>query len=42
MVDFQEFGGRGGGWLWNFHGPGVFFKNFLNKPMQRESNFGGC
>ena len=29
MVDFQEIGGGGGGgrgWLWNFHGPGIFSK----------------
>ena len=29
MVDFQEKGGGGGGWLWNLHGAGLFLKYFL-------------
>ena len=44
MVDFQEIRGRGGG---GEAGYGIsmgleYFQNFLDKPMQSESDFGGC
>ena len=43
MVDFQEIGGGGGG---GGAGYGIsmgleYFQKFLDKPMQRESDFGG-
>ena len=30
-----------GGVPWNLCGAGIFFPEFLNKPMQRESDSGG-
>ena len=37
-VDFFWWGGGG---LWNLYGAGIYFQKFLNKPMQRERDFGG-